>query len=173
MSSRSMAREMGIFDRYEAELSKEDRTEMDALVPGWVPVSLIHAHYMALDRLALPLETQLTLGRGLSNRMHKPLFDVALRLAGAMGVTPWTLAEQAVKMFPRAYDGGALLIQQLGPKEARFEVLGFPLAEITYCRNAWRGIALGATELFASRAFVNETPSLCGPTRLGYRISWA
>jgi hypothetical protein len=105
--------------------------------------------------------------------MHKPVFDVALRLAGALGVTPWTLAEQAVKMYGRAYNAGALLVEQLGPKEGRFEVLGFPCADLRYCRNAWRGIVLGATEMFSTRAYVNEVPARNGPYRLSYRVSWA
>jgi hypothetical protein len=172
MSSRLMVREFGFFERYEAELSPADRLTLDALVVDWVPVAILRAHYSALDRLGLPVETQLRLGQGLSNRMHKPVFDVALRLAGALGVTPWTLAEQAVKMYGRAYDGGALLVQQLGPKEARFEVLGFPCADLDYCKNAWRGIVLGATEMFSTRAYVHELRAQGGPNRLAYRVSW-
>ncbi len=173
MSSRLMVREFGFFERYEAELSPADRLTLDALVVDWVPVALLRAHYSALNRLGLPVDTQLELGQGLSNRMHKPVFDVALRLAGALGVTPWTLAEQAVKMYGRAYDGGALLVQQLGPKDARFEVLGFPCADVDYCKNAWRGIVLGATEMFATRAYVHAVPAMSGPNRLSYRVSWA
>jgi hypothetical protein len=172
ISSRLMVRELGFFDRYEAELIPADRATLDALVVDWVPVALLRAHYSALDRLRLPVETQLQLGRGLSNRMHKPVFDTAIRLAGALGVTPWTIAEQAVKMFGRAYNGGELLVQQRGPKEARFEVLGFPCADLDYCRNAWRGIVLGATELFATSAYVNELPAQGGVDRLAYRVSW-
>jgi hypothetical protein len=52
-------------------------------------------------------------------------------------------------------------------------VLGFPCADLEYCRNAWRGIVLGATELFAKRAYVHAVPALGGPNRLSYRVSWA
>ncbi len=138
-----------------------------------MPVSLIRTHYAAIDRLALSVDEQLGMGRGLFARMHRPVMEVALRLAGSLGVTPWTMAEQAVRMWPRAYDGGDLLVEQLGPKDLRFEILGFPCADLTYCRIAWRGIVLGGVELFARRAYVTEVPSMCRAARLAYRVSWA
>src|SRR6185312_14197970 len=80
MSSRAMVRERGFFDRYEQQLTPEERTALDALAPGWVPVSLIRTHYAALDRLSLRVEDQLGMGRGLFARMHRPVIEVGLRL---------------------------------------------------------------------------------------------
>lgn len=168
-----MLREIGVYDRYEALLTSDDRQALDAVVPGWMSVSLIRRHYFACDALSLPLDQLLFLGKSLYRRMHEPVFGIAVRLAGELGVTPWTLAAQAVRMWHRAFDGGDILIEQLGPKEARFELLGFPYADIPYCRVAWRGILLGATELFSRRAFANESERRGGPNTIVYRLSWA
>ena len=169
-----MLRERGWFERYDAELTPDDRSTMDTLVPGvWVPIALIRAHYIAIDRIGLTVAEQLEMGHGLSERMHKPVLAVGVRLANAAGVTPWTLASQATKMWPRAYDGGAFLFDALGPKEARVVIAGFPCADLRYCRIAWRGILLGGTELFSRRAYVNDIPSQMTALNLAYRISWA
>jgi hypothetical protein len=173
-SSRAMLRENGWFERYAAHLTEEDRSAMDTLVPGvWVSIGLIRTHYIAIDRLGLTVAEQLSMGHGLSERMHKPVLAVGLRLANAAGITPWTLATQAVKMWPRAYDGGAFVVEQLGPKEAQVTIAGFPCADIRYCRIAWRGILLGGTELFSRRAYVNDVPHRMTATNLTYRVSWA
>ena len=169
-----MLRERGWFERYEALLSAEDRAALNAIVPAvWVPVTMIRAHYVACDRLEMTVSEQLAMGHGLSNRMHKPVFAVSVRLANAAGVTPWTLAAQATKMWPRMYDGGAFVTEQLGPKEARVEILGFPCADLRYCRTAWRGIILGGAELFAQRAYVSDIASMSDALTLCYRVSWA
>ncbi|HEY2510679.1 MAG TPA: hypothetical protein VGI39_07480 [Polyangiaceae bacterium] len=173
LSSRAMLREIGVYDRYVTLLTPEDRQALDAVVPGWMPVSLIRRHYQACDALSLAQEQMLYLGKCLYRRMHEPVFGIAVRLAGELGVTPWTLAEQAVRMWHRAFDGGDILVEQLGPKEARFELLGFPYVDIPYCRVAWRGILLGGTELFSRRAYVNESERRGGPNTIVYRLSWA
>lgn len=174
LSSRQTLRDLGFYDRYLACLTPAERAMIDDLVGGvWVPVAVIHAHYLACDRIGLSIAEQLEMGRGLSSRMHKPVFAVGVRLAGAAGVTPWHLARQAQKMWPRMYEGGAFTFAQLGPKEGRVDILGFPPAAIGYCRVAWRGVILGGTELFSTRAYVNEIAASCTATRLAYRVSWA
>jgi hypothetical protein len=172
LSSRAMLKEIGEYDRYLARLAPDDRTALDEVVQGWIPVPLIRRHYVACDEMGLSHEQMLGLGRGLYRRMHEPIFGVAVRLAGGLGVTPWTLAEQAVRMWHRSFEGGDVLVEQLGPKEARFELLGFPYADIPYCRAGWQGILLGATELFSRRAYVRERRSSVA-NGLMFRLSWA
>jgi hypothetical protein len=173
-SSRQSLRELGLYERYLAALSAADRALIDGVVVGtWCPISVIYTHYEACDRMGLTVAETLEMGRSLSNRMHKPVFAVGVRLAGAAGMTPWHLAKQGEKMWPRMYDGGAFTTTLLGPKEGRIEIMGFPPAVIPYSRIAWRGVILGATELFSTRAYVNEIPRACTSTNLAYRVSWA
>jgi hypothetical protein len=173
-SSRQSLRERGLYERYLECLTPTERTLIDEVVVGtWCPISIIYTHYTACDRLGLTVAEALEMGRSLSNKMHKPVFAVGVRLAGAAGMTPWHLAKQAEKMWPRMYEGGSLMTTLLGPKEGRIEILGFPPAAIPYSRIAWRGVILGATELFSRRAYVNEIPAACTAVNLAYRVSWA
>ena len=173
-SSRQSLRDLGLYARYLDCLTPAERTLIDEVVVGtWCPISVIYTHYEACDRLGLTVAETVEMGRGLSNKMHKPVFAVGVRLAGAAGMTPWHLAKQAEKMWPRMYDGGAFTTALLGPKEGRIEILGFPPAAISYSRIAWRGVILGATELFSRRAYVNEIPAACTSINLAYRVSWA
>jgi hypothetical protein len=36
-----------------------------------------------------------------------------------------------------------------------------------------RGLLVGQTALFCSKAYAHEIPSLCTLTTLGYRVAWA
>jgi hypothetical protein len=60
-----------------------------------------------------------------------------------------------------------------GGKEARVEIVGWPCARIAYCRVAMRGLLVGQTELFCTKAYASEVTSLCTATSLAYRVAWA
>jgi hypothetical protein len=77
------------------------------------------------------------------------------------------------RLWSQVWVGGAVATFKLGPKEARVEIVGWPCSRITYCRIAMRGLLVGQTELFCSKAFAREIASLCTPTSLGYRVAWA
>jgi hypothetical protein len=172
-SSRGLLREQGLFARYVDHLARADRHTLESLVPGlWVPIDLLHRHYLACDAVGMTSEEKLRMGKGIFRRVHEPVFAVGLRLAGAMGANPWTLAKQSLRMWPRAFVGGGIFIAELGPKEGRFEVLGLPFSELSYVKLGWRGILTGAVELFSQRVYVSELTRLCTPTRMAYRVSW-
>lgn len=173
-SSRQTLRALGHYDRYLACMTPAERTTIDQAVAGmWVPIATICAHYEVCERLGLSVGQQIEMGRHLSKRMHHPVFAVGLRLVGAAGVTPWHLARQAEKVWPRMWDGGAFVVSNLGSKEALIEIVGFPPAVIPYSRISWRGVILGGAELLSRRAYVNEIPARCSATSLGFRLSWA
>jgi hypothetical protein len=174
VSSLQMLRERGLFDRYRRFVEPAVLPAIEAVVaPTWAPVDLIVAHYRACDQLGFTVHELVDLGRGLTRRLHRPVLKVMLSLAGAAGVTPWTLAPQLPKIWGRMYRGGAIETIAVGPKDARVEIRGFPCAGIPYSRIAWRGVLLGGVELFASRAYVSEIPDGCDATSLSYRVSWA
>jgi hypothetical protein len=67
----------------------------------------------------------------------------------------------------------AVGVWKTGPKDARVEVVGFPLARIRYIQVGVGGIARGALELVCKRAYVKHMPGESNPTGLVYRVSWA
>jgi hypothetical protein len=88
-------------------------------------------------------------------------------------VTPWTLIKVFPAEFERQWRGGACGIFQLGPKDARMEIIGFPVAAIPYARIALRGLTMGLCELVCTRCYVHDIRELCNATTIAYRIAWA
>jgi hypothetical protein len=76
-------------------------------------------------------------------------------------------------LWGRTFEGSAVSVIKLGPKEARFEVAGWPISRSTYCRVAFRGILTAATDIFCVKTYVKEVPALCTELTLGYTIAWA
>jgi hypothetical protein len=64
-------------------------------------------------------------------------------------------------------------VTKLGPKEARAELVGYPLARIGYVKAGVGGIMRGVTELVAKRVYVQRVANLSSDTTLAYRLSWA
>jgi hypothetical protein len=77
------------------------------------------------------------------------------------------------KIYERLFVGGGVTITKVGPKDARIEIVGLPLARIAYFKHAYRGLIKAGCDLFASRSFCNVLPACCSPLRLGYRLAWA
>ena len=69
--------------------------------------------------------------------------------------------------------GGSAAVYKVGPKEARIEGHGVPMAEIAYFRNAWRGMIAGSAEMFAQKAYAQELPAFENRTTVAYRLAWA
>jgi hypothetical protein len=168
-------RARGHYDAYMKKLPEPHRDTIQSIVAGlWLPMDVVLAHYAACDALDLLDSEIIDMGRESSQRAHNAIFAVMVRVARGAGVTPWTSITHAQKLWQRTMSGGGgVTIVKLGPKEARFEMAGFPPARFRYVRIAVRGIAQGVVELFARTAFVRELPSICNDTTLAYRISWA
>lgn len=164
----------GLYEQYLAKLPPEHHAEIQSLVAGvWMPMEFTLAHYGACDALALSDGDIIAIGRESSMRAHNTIFTMMVRVARGAGVTPWTSIAHAQKLWMRSMTGGGgVAIYQLGPKEARFEMAGFPPARFRYVRVAVRGIAQTVVELFAKTVYVREIAPLCGELSLAYRISW-
>jgi len=94
-------------------------------------------------------------------------------MAQGAGVTPWTVLAQTPRLWTATCDDGGVAVARLGPKEARLEIVGFPLAAIRYNRVTMRGIVLGVVELFCKKAYAKDIPALYSARTLGIRLSWA
>jgi hypothetical protein len=167
-------RERGHFERYLAFLTPEHRDAIVGSIAGtWVPVDVCYAHYRACDALGLNVAEQLQMGRGVLDRLQRTIFSLAFRVAREAGVTPWTMLKIFPMEFERQWRGGACGIFRIGPKDARVELIGFPVSAIPYARIALRGMAMGLCELVCARCYVHDVRELCTDTSIAYRVAWA
>jgi hypothetical protein len=167
-------RARGHFPRYLENLEPAyHEVILNSIAGTWVPVAVCLAHYRACDALGLSVSEQLEIGRGVLDRLKRTIFSLAFRIAREAGVTPWTMLKSFPAEFERQWRGGACGVFQLGPKDARLEFIGFPVAAIPYARIALRGMAIALCELVCTRCYVHDVRELCNDTVIAYRIAWA
>jgi hypothetical protein len=172
-SSTKSLREHGYFDAYLQKLPKEHHGRILSLTAAaWIEPELAFHHYEACDALRLSAEEQELIGMQVAQHLQRGFLKVVLRLVIESGVTPWSVLERYQKLWERYFDGSAIAVYKLGPKEARAEVVGFPLARIGYIQVGVGGIMRGVTELVAKRVYVQRVAALCSSSTLGYRLSW-
>jgi hypothetical protein len=167
-------REHGHYDRYVARIAPDFRDAVLGAVAGsWLPVAAFAAHYAACDALGIPEEEQVAMGERATKQIHGTMIDLARRLAREAGATPWVLLGQAPKLFERVARGGAIAVHSIGPKDARLEALGYPVAGSVYARLAMRGAVRSLACIFGHRAYVHDVRGRCTSTQLTYRVQWA
>jgi hypothetical protein len=173
-ASQQTLRHRGLFARYETYLPPSRREEILGLVAGvWLPMSVARDHYTACDALELDTQTLYEIGRDSTRRVNQTILSLVARLSRGAGATPWTVLSHSQKLWERTCSGGgAIGVFPLGPKEARIEVVGYPLAGLKYNRVTFRGIVGGIAEMFCEKLYVVEIPKLCSGRELGFKLSW-
>ncbi len=170
VSSIHALRAAGHYDAYAARVDPGVRERLVTLgAPTWLPVDLARAHYTACDALRLPGDEVRRISGALAP-VHASGVDVLIRAARVGGLSPWAIFTRAPRYWERMYEGGALVVHEDGPKDARLVVLGQPLAEVGYWRTGFAGILCALADALSTRAYVKETP---GPQSVSYGISWA
>jgi hypothetical protein len=172
VSSLRGVREGGHFDAYLAKLAPRDADAIQLVVAGeWVPIDLVLTHYRACDALGLPPPEIVRMGIAIAHRTHSNVFATVAKIAKTSGVTPWTGLARLQHVFEGHFrGGGGTRVVKLGPKEARVELLAFPLMGIPWCRYGWRGTITANAELFCKQCYTSEIAST--PTSVAYRLSW-
>ena len=172
-SSLRVVRERDLLERYTALLPPVHRETILSSIAGvWLPMAVGIAHYRAMDGLGFSLSEQVRIGTEVGDRVHGTFLGTMVKMAASAGVTPWTALGQTGKLFDRVFrGGGGICVIKLGPKEARSEIVGVPLAEVAYWRTAMRGMFQAGCELFCRKAYVTEIAYT--PTTVSVRIAWA
>jgi hypothetical protein len=174
VSSLRSIRDRSFFDRYLELLPERYHDTVRSVIAGvWLPIDLGMAHYEACDALGFSAAEQITIGREVGAKIQGTLIGTMLRMATGAGMTPWVALAQYQKLRDRLLMGGGVVVTKLGPKEASVELVSMPLSRIPYFRCAFRGLNISGCELFCSKAYAEEIPSLVSPTTMGIRISWA
>ena len=173
-SSLRTVRERGLLDRYLAALPPEHHETLVTGIAGvWLPMDVGVAHYRAMDCLGFSAAEQVKIGMIVADRVHGTFLGTMVRLASSAGVTPWTAVGYSQKLYDRLFrGGGGIAAFKLGPKEARVELAGMPLADIAYWRNGMRGMYQAGCELFCTKAYVTELPTKASLST-NARIAWA
>jgi hypothetical protein len=172
-SSIAALKDRGHFDAYSAALPAERREAILSSVAGvWLPMETAMAHYGTCDRLGLPMHEMLALGESATRRAQATNLLFAARLATNAGVTPWTIFSHVNRLWSNTCKGGGVAVWELGPKEARVEIVGFPLARYRYNRVTMRGIIQASVEMFCKKVYAKEITLACDDMELAFRVSW-
>jgi hypothetical protein len=174
VSSIQSLRERDLFDRYRALLPEaEANAVLSAIVGVWLPLEIATVHYTAVNALGLTYAESARGGTVVGEKIQATLLGTVARLARTTGVTPWTVLAQFQRLFERIFRGGGTRVMKLGPKEARIDIVGLPLAAIPCFRAGFQGMIKSGGELFCTRAYVSDMPRLCTNTTIGFRCAWA
>jgi len=167
-------RERGVYDEYVARLPSAHRDRILSLTASeWIDPEIVFAHYETLDVLGMTDDVIEDNGVQVAQKLQRGFLSVALRFVVESGVTPWSVLERYQKLWERYFDGSAVAVWKLGPKDARAEVVGFPFARVHYVQIGVGGIMRGVLELVCKRAYVRFERRRSDATSLVYRISWA
>lgn len=168
-----LLRDRGLYDAYLGHLAPEHRDAVAGSIAAvWLPIEVALGHYRALDALDLAPQAQTELGRLTTARVQETVVGTLLKLATDAGASPWTIYAHMQRLWSRIFRGSAIAVFELGPKEARLEVAGWPCAVSTYVHNGLVGVISGLTELFAKKAYARELRAYRSPYTLAYRVSW-
>ncbi|MGO8993150.1 MAG: serine/threonine-protein kinase [Polyangiaceae bacterium] len=172
-ASQATLRGLGAWERYQAAIDPKHRDALLSAVAGvWMPMDVARAHYTACDTLGFSESELVEIGRSAMRRANATTLSLVSRMAQGVGVTPWTVLAQVPRLKSATLDDGFVAVARLGPKEARLEYVGYPLAGIRYNRVTWRGIVIGTVELFCQKAYVKEIPAQCDERSLVLTLSW-
>jgi hypothetical protein len=145
---------------------------LGAVASEWVPMDIVLAHYVSLDALPLSHEQRIELGASVSRTINGVVLATIARLAGTMGLSPFVPLARAAKLFARNYRGGAVAVYKVGPNEARFEVLGAPMAISSCHRENVEGALFDGARPFAAHLRVTEIASRRTSLSYAYRLRW-
>jgi hypothetical protein len=175
VSSLQSLRTHGLLERYESELAVKDREDLFALIAGtWIPVELGDRHYRALDRMGLTGDVVESIGGDVAQRVNKSFLSTIIRASRGAGVTPWTLLSHVHRFRELSWRGSDIAVFKLGPKDARFEWVAQPLAEVPYFVTSLGGYLAALCTLFSTKAYARvERGASWRNHRIRVRLSWA
>ena len=174
ISSMRGLRACGRFDHYVDALEPAYRDTMLSITAGlWFPIDVALAHYRACDRLEMDLAALQKVGFESGRYINQNVLKVLLRLSRDAGLSPWSALGQTNRLVARLWQGSAIEVRRLGPKEARMEWVGQPCASSPYFATAFASFVEGILTLFCQRAYVRLLVRPSDAETLFYRAQWA
>jgi hypothetical protein len=172
-SSLSTLELRGHLPRYQALATPEERELVfGSIVEPWIPIEHALVHYSVCERLELGDAELFDIGHSIARMIHRSYGALAVHLVKSAGATPWHVLEDGMPLlWKRIWRGGHLVISRTGPKDARVDVNGWPLAKLKYCRRTMRGVGQALCEMFSQRVYSHEVPQRRGDVA-SYRFTW-
>ncbi len=166
-------RTRSLIEAYQEHLPEYARAPLLGLVAGqWIPVGLAVDHYRAADRLGLDAPTIESIGADVAERIHKSPLSVMVKMSKELYVTPWTALASSQRLKDINWKGSEVHVVKLGPKDARFDWIGQPCAEVPYFVTSFGGFLRSLVSLFCTKAYVCAMPDQASPTSMSYALSW-
>jgi len=173
MASIETVRQRDLFREYERALAPEYKeTLLGAIAATWLPIEAAVAHYAACDSFGLTVEQQMQSGRSTFDGARGTLLGTAVRLARGAGLTPWTELPLLQRFWDRGFDGGAVSVTRVGPKDAHVNLVQCAVIVSPYFRNGLRGLLTALMELTCTKAYVTDRRPV-SVTSLSFRVQWA
>ena len=163
----------GLKDRYLTLLPPDQRERvLGSFADAWIAIDIAIAHYDACERLALPDTDLFEIGHSITSSIHRSYGALALHLVRSSGATPWHVLEEGMpRLWKRIWRGGEIAVVHTGRKDARVDLIGWPLSRFRYCRKTTRGVGQALCEMFSNRVYTHEMPQR-RPEVLSYRFAW-
>lgn len=175
-TSLALVREHGLEARYWSLLDPDQGERIRTIgTISWVPVDLAVAHYQVLDQLFPQPSQQVENGRLSSERTQSAYLRTLFKLLQSSGqLSPAVALRKLPTVFGRMWNGGgAATAYQTGRKDARVELLAYPICASSYVKNAWQGMFENGLAPTARRVFVRIDTGFSSTDRAAYDISWA
>lgn len=173
MASIASVRARGLFAEYERALPAQYKDALlGAVAATWIPLDVARAHYAACDSFGLGPEQQAQSGRTTFEGARGTILGTAVRMARGAGFTPWVALSQLQRFWDRGFDGGAVSVIRVGPKDAHASVQKCALVESPYFRNGLRGLLGSLMNLFCTKAYVTDR-RLSSADAVSFRVQWA
>jgi len=172
-ASQKALRQRGQFDRYVELVAAPHRDALLGMIAGvWMPIDVCVAHYDACVALDLAPSDVMAIGGEVEKNVERTVLSVLSRAATEAGATPWLPLSNIGKLWSRVWIGSGIAVYRTGPKDARIEIAGWPLAPNAYMRTAIRGIIPSLVEMFCKKSYVREVPEHLGALTCSFRVAW-
>ena len=86
-------------------------------------------HYEACDRLGLPVDEQVAIGRAVNTLAHHESYSHALSVAKSDDVSPWLVFNLQRRLWSQVWRGGDVATFKLGPRRPESRLSPGPARE--------------------------------------------
>jgi hypothetical protein len=112
-----------------------------------------------------------TNGRRVAQAVQNSHFATVVRALGS-AVTLWSVLPRVPMFLGRLVQGGACTVLRCGPKDARIELHGIPIAQFAYVRSGWAGMFESTLELLVRKVYAREVWSPERPYVAAFMLAW-
>jgi hypothetical protein len=163
---------LGLRRAYELALPIEHHEVIASLVVGeWLPMHVGVAHYRAIESLGLRSDIARDNGRRVADKVQKTYLATVIKAIG-FGIDPWSILPRTQAIVDRLLFGASASVVRVGPKDAKLEIHGAPIAAFEYVRSGWAGMIESGLDLVTRKAYCRDTSPNDTTTVASYLVTW-